>query len=109
MLKKLNIVVWGVTPPTHFVTSIEEDFALNIKHTYVQVHSSPSREFVHFEKVFFLAFFRQCRPGVLLLDAAKQLKIVSVCQEVRSDVFSSAVQQTLRAVVLRESGIHYTF
>jgi hypothetical protein len=33
----------------------------------------------------------------LLLDAA-----------IRSGVFSSAVQQTLRAVVLRESGIYYT-
>ena len=28
---------------------------------------------------------------------------------VRSDVFSSAVQQTLRAVVLRKSGIHHIF
>ena len=81
----------------------------NIEHTYVQVHSSPSRKFVRFEKGFVLAFFRQCRPGVLLLDAAKQLKMGSVCKVVRSDVFSSAVQQTLRAVVLRESGKHYTF
>ena len=63
--------------------------------------------YVYWKSVF-LAFFRQCQPGVLLLDAAKQLKMVSVCQVVRSDVFS-AVRQTLRAVVLRESGIHYTF
>ena len=62
-----------------------------------------------FQKGFFLAFFRQCRPGLLLLDAAKQLNMGSVCKVVRCDVFSSAVQQTLWVVVLRESGIHYTF
>jgi hypothetical protein len=47
------------------------------------------------KKGLFLAFFRQCRSGVLLLvlllEAAKQLKMGSVCKVVRSDVFSSAV------------------
>ena len=32
----------------------------NIEDTYVQVHKSPSHEFVRFEKDFFPTFFRQC-------------------------------------------------
>ena len=62
-----------MTPPTPFVMPIEADFASIEHRTHVQVHASPSRDFVHFKKKFFLAFFRQCRPGVLLLDAVKQL------------------------------------
>ena len=60
----------GVTRPTPSVTSIEAELALIEHRTHVEVHS---REFVRFEKKFFLAFFRQCRPGVLLLNAVKQL------------------------------------
>ena len=73
----------------------------NIEHTYVQVHSSIVLSCT-FRKGFFLHFVRQCRP-------AKQLKMGSVWKVVRSDVFSSAVQQTRRAVVLPETGIHHTF
>ena len=72
-VKKIDKVVYGVTPPTPFVKSIEADLALIEHRTHVEVHASPSREFVRFEKKFFLAFFRQCRPGVLLLNAVKQL------------------------------------
>ena len=71
-VKKINLFM-GVTPPTPFVTSIEADLALIEHRTHVEVHASPSREFVRFEKKFFLAFFRQCRPGVLLLNAVIQL------------------------------------
>ena len=57
-----------MTPPTPFVTSIEQTLPRSdIGHTYVQVHTSPSREFVRFEKRFISCIFRQCRPGVLLL------------------------------------------
>ena len=84
----------GVTPPTPFVTSIEEDFAsIEYRQTmckYVQVLVVS----FYVSKKVFLAFFRQCRPGVLLLDAARQLRMESVCKVVRPDVFSSAVQQT---------------
>ena len=46
-------MVWGLTPPTPFVTSIEADFACNAysKHT-CKVHVRPSRELVHFKKFF---------------------------------------------------------
>ena len=47
---------------------------------------------LYVRKRFFLAFFQQ--------SAAKQLKMGSVCKVVQSDVFSSAVQQTLWAVML---------
>ena len=71
-----------VTPGPNFMALLTAEFWLglrrqssiedrNIEHTYVQVHKSPSREFVCFEKRFLIAFFRQCRPGVLLLRAAK--------------------------------------
>ena len=49
------------------MTSIEADFACNVliaKYMY-----GPSREFVRFKKKIFGFFFRQCRPGVLLLNA----------------------------------------
>ena len=66
----------GVTPPTPFVTSIETDFASIEHRTHVCASTFKScREFVRFEKVFFSCIFRQCQPGVLLLDAAKQLKM----------------------------------
>ena len=78
-------------PPTPFVTSIYADFASIEHRTHIRaVHASPSRDFLRFrKKVVFLAFFRQCRPAVLLLAAAKQLKIGSVCKGVRSDIFFS--------------------
>ena len=74
-----------MAPPTPFVTSIEADFAWIEHRTHVRAskviisyyYSSPSREFVRLKKVF-SCIFRQCRPGVLLLDAAKQLKMGSV-------------------------------
>ena len=92
----------GVTPPIPILwrQSRQTLPRSNIEYTYVQVHSSPSREFVRFEKVFFLHF-----SG----NVDQVYCCWSVCQVVRSDVFSSAVQQTLRAVVLRECGIHFTF
>ena len=46
-------------------------------------------------------------PTSCIDDATKQLKMGSVFKVVWSDVFSSAVQQRLRAV-LREFGIHHT-
>ena len=46
-----------MTPPTPFVTSIEEDVASIEHRTHVRAsQSSPSRGFVRFEKGFFLHF-----------------------------------------------------
>ena len=67
LFKNINKVVWGVTPPSLFVTSIEARQTLpesNIEHMYIQVHSSPSREFVRFEKVFFLHFPGNVDQGI---------------------------------------------
>ena len=71
--------------------------------SYVQVHSSPRCEIVRFEKGFSCIF-----------PAMSTRCIAAGCSKTTKDgvslqVFSSAVQQTLRAVVLRESEIHYTF
>ena len=74
----------------------------NIEQTYVQVHSSPSREFVRFKKSFFLAFFRRYRPGVLLLDAAKQLKMGSVCKSFEPSCFENPKYVTLYILTWRE-------
>ena len=58
----------GVTPPTPFVTSIEEDFASIEHRTHERASTFKSYSWVcTFWKNFFLAFFQQCRPGVLLL------------------------------------------
>ena len=57
----------------------------NIEHTYVQVHSSPSLEFVCSKKVFILHF----SGNVDQVDVTKQLKIGSVCKVVRSDFFAA--------------------
>ena len=40
--KKTNKVVWGVTPPTPFVTSIEEDFASIEHRTHVRASTFKS-------------------------------------------------------------------
>ena len=61
-VSKIYKVVWGLTPPTPFVTSIEADFACNAysKHT-CKVHVRPSRELVHFKKCF--SAFSSNTPG----------------------------------------------
>ena len=52
MFEKINKVVWGLTPPIPFVTSIEADFALmRAKYMQVQVVSlyvSKKVVFLHF-------------------------------------------------------------
>ena len=102
-------VVWGVTPPTPFVTSFQADFA-SIDQTsntrtckYMQVlvvslYVSKKKKFI---SCICPAMSTRC-------IAAEQLKMGSVCKVVRSDVFSSAVQQqTLRAVVLQISRLDW--
>jgi hypothetical protein len=81
-VQQINKVVWGVTPPTPFCDVNRGRLCLDRTSNtwYMQVHSSPSREFVRFEKRFFSCIFRQCRPAVLLLDTAKQLKMGSACK-----------------------------
>ena len=93
----------GVTPPTPFVTSIDADFALIEHRTHVRIQVLVVSLYI--SKKFFNLHF----PGNV-----DQLCIVAGCSKtigVSLQVFSSAVrvQQTLRAVVLQESRIHYTF
>ena len=114
------------------MTSIEADFA-SIEHPtdvrastfMVQVVS------LYVAKNVFYCIFRQCRPGVLLQDAAKQLKMGSGCMivfpadpkyrrlwaakvrltraiNVRSDVFFGAVHAA-NTSSRRAFGIHHTF
>ena len=71
-VKKIDKIVY-VGDSAYPFCDVEADLALIEHRTHVEVHASPSREFVRFEKKFFLAFFRQCRPGVLLLNAVIQL------------------------------------
>ena len=74
----------------------------------MQVHAIPSREFVRFEKRFISCIFpamstRCIAAGVFCCWRQQTTKMGLVGKVVRSDFFSSAVQQTLRAVVIQIS------
>ena len=79
-----------LTPPTPFVTSIEADSALMRR---VNTRAKDMQVLVvslQVSKKKILAFFRQCRPSVLLQDAAKQLKMELVCMSGQTHKSNSA-------------------
>ena len=96
----------GVTPPIPFVTSIEADFA-SIEHR-THVHSSPSREFVRFEKVFSLHFPAMSTRCIAAGCSKTTKDEVSLQSGPVRRLFQRCAANTSSRLV-RKQGIPYTF